>query len=399
MTPCVIPGLVRELMQMFMKKIIILTTIAALMFAASSCNEQTAPAENGSRVGFAFSFFKKVNSTIPGGENVIVSPYSAGVALSMLEVGAEGQTKVEFDNALNGTFYRAEDLSGTSGIIAESANSVWISNMFSVKDRYVEAMEKDFGAFVGNYDFSDPAVVKMINNWCSEHTNGKITEIIDHLDPVLTVMLLANALYFNAPWEQAFNPELTHEDVFHGVGGDEKVMMMYRKGMYEYADFQDFQIIGIPYEGGRYSMYIVLPPEGMGIDSVVPYINEHIYGAAMRMLAPEEVSLTMPKFKLETSMVLDEALRLMGINDAFTMAAEFGGISASGVPVLGTVKQKCYIDVSEKGTEAAAVTSAQIRMTAVRPETVMNVDRPFVFMIADREKDNVLFAGKIVTLK
>ncbi len=383
-------------MNFIMKKFLVIASLAVLFGMAVSCNEQTAPAENGSRVGFALSFFKKVDSTMPRGENVILSPYSAGVALSMLEVGAEGETKVEFDNALNGTFYRAEDLAGTTGMTVKSANSIWINNNFSVRNRYVATLEKDFDAFVGNYDFSDPAIVSMINNWCSENTDGKITEIIDRLDPVLTVMVLANALYFNAPWEQAFNPELTHEDVFHGVSGDAKVMMMYRRGMYEYADFQDFQIAGIPYEGGRYSMYIVLPPEGMDIDSAVPYINEHIYDAAMNRLAPKEISLTMPKFRMETSMTLDEALKKMGVKSAYTMSADFSGISASGVPTLGTVKQKCYIDVSEKGTEAAAVTSAQIRMTAVRPETIMNVDRPFVFMIADRGNDNILFAGKIV---
>ncbi len=380
-----------------MKRSVTLITLAAAFGASVSCQEPAPPAD-GSRIGFAFSFFRNVNSVTPAGENVIVSPYSAGVALSMLELGAEGETKAEFDYALNGTFYRSEDLGGEGDTKAESANSIWISNDFSARSRYVEALEQDFGAFIGNRDFADPATVKEINSWCSANTNGKITEIVDRLNPGM-VMVLVNALYFNAPWAHAFNPDLTHEDVFHGVNGAANVPMMFRKGVYGYAEYQGFQIAELPYEGGRYSMYVVLPPEGMGVDGAVHYLGEDVYNAAMNMLSPKEISLTMPKYRLSASLVLNDALKSMGVRNAFGPSADFGGVSASGRLQLDVVKQKCYIDVSEKGTEAAAVTSSQIRMTSLRPETFMTVDRPFLFMIADRENENILFTGKIVNIK
>ncbi len=378
-----------------MKKFLIISTFAALFAAATSCDEPAAPPTDGSRIGFAFSFFKSVNSVTPYGENVIVSPYSAGVALSMLEVGADGETKVEFDDALNATFYKAEDLGGNDAMTIESANSIWISNDFSVRNRYVETLEKDFDAFIGNRDFSDPATVSEINNWCSEHTEGKITDVVDKLSPDM-VMVLVNALYFNAPWKNAFNPELTHDDVFHGADADVTVPMMFRKGMYKYAEFQGFQVVELPYGGGGYAMYVVLPPEGMSVDSAVPFLGEGIYNSAMNALSMKEVSLTMPKYKLSASLVLNDALGRMGVREAFNSAANFKGVSASGKLQLDVVKQKCYIDVNEEGTEAAAVTSSQVRMTSVRPETIMTVDRPFLFMIADNVKGNVLFAGKIV---
>lgn len=89
----------------------------------------------------------------------------------------------------------------------------------------------------------------------------------------------------------------------------------------------------------------------------------------------------------------------MGIKTAFTPAADFGGIVESGQIAVSEVKQKCFIDVSEKGTEAAAVTSVQIVLTSVRPMCpVMRVDRPFAFIIADGENENMLFAGKIVNM-
>ena len=379
-----------------MKKIILTAAMAAMMGTVSCGQKDPQPAE-GSRIGFALSFFRNVNKSVDPDENVVVSPYSAGVALSMLAEGAEGETKVEFDNALNGTLYKAEDLSGGEGVVAESSNSVWISDNFSIRNRYVSQLQKEFDAFTDVLDFSDPSAPKVINNWCSEHTSGKITEIVDRLSPS-TVLILVNALYFNAPWERAFDPETTHEAVFHGKKADVNVPMMARKAMFNYAEYQGAKMIELPYAGERYSMYVVLPPSGMDPDALIPYIGEKEFDAAMSMLAPKEVALTMPKYKLETSLLLNNTLKNMGIRTAFSGAADFSGISVSGPLKVDFVKQKCYIDVSEKGTEAAAVTSVQVRMTSVRPVVSMNVDRPFIFMIADRNTRDILFAGKIVNL-
>ena len=108
----------------------------------------------------------------------------------------------------------------------------------------------------------------------------------------------------------------------------------------------------------------------------------------------------MPKFRLETSLVLDNPLKKMGISTAYSPAADFNGISESGPLSLGTVKQKCYIDVTEKGTEAAAVTSAQVRLTSASPRPIkrMTVDRPYLFLISDSQTNTILFVGKVVNL-
>ena len=148
-------------------------------------------------------------------------------------------------------------------------------------------------------------------------------------------------------------------------------------------------------------MFVVLPPAGMDADAVLPYVSESAFDAAMGMLVQRDVRLKMPKFNLETSLILNEVLQDMGIRDAFSSAADFKGISAMGPLRLDKVQQKCFIEVAEKGTEAAAVTSAQIRLTSVRPEGApveMKVDRPFFFFIADRNEMQILFAGKIINL-
>lgn len=376
-----------------MKQIIIMAALAAM----TACTGQNVQPAEGSQTGFALSFFRNVNAVAEPDENIVVSPYSAGMLLSMLEAGAEGETRVELDNALNGASFGKEDNESDGDVVVESTNSVWISDDFSVRNRYVSLLENHYDAFITTQNFSDPATVQAINNWCSEHTSGKITKIIDRIGPDM-VMILVNALYFNAPWASAFDEDATAEGIFHGRNGDASVPMMSRRAMYNYAEYQGARMIEVPYEGGRYAMYLVLPPSGMPLDAILPYIGEDQYKAAMSLLKPMEVSLRMPKFKQETSLTLNQTLEKMGVRTAFTSAADFKGISVMGPLKLDVVKQKCYIDVSEKGTEAAAVTSGQIRMTSLRPVVAMNVDRPFLFIIADVEDKEILFAGKIVNL-
>lgn len=380
-----------------MKKYMLMAAMTAVLGLSSCAQTQPQPAE-GSRTGFALSFFKAVNSSAKPGENVVASPYSAGVALSMLAEGAEGQTEVEFDNALNGCLFMAESLGGSDSVTVKSANSIWISDNFSVRNRFVAHMEEDFKADVEVMDFANPATLQSMNNWCSDNTDGKIAKIKDSLSPN-NVMILANALYFKAPWDSPFNPKATQDDTFHGSSGDSEVKMMHRKGAYEYMEYQGCQMIKLPYLDSDYAMYVVLPPAGMDPDAVMPYIGESVFNMAMSMLKPEQVRFSMPKVRLETSMNLNKALGKMGVVTAFSGAADFKEISVSGPLVLDEVAQKCYIDITESGTEAAAVTSAAISLTSVRPQEnvkTMTVDRPYIFFIADSQ--NILFVGKIINL-
>ena len=167
-----------------------------------------------------------------------------------------------------------------------------------------------------------------------------------------------------------------------------------------YAEYEGCQLVELPYEGGRYSMYVLLPSEGLDVNKVIPYLGEKAYGAAIASLQPKEVLLRFPKAKVETSLLLNETLQSMGIKTAFTSAADFKGIAEMGPLVLDQVKQKCFVEISEKGTEAAAVTVAQIRLTSVRPSSyvTMTVNRPYLFFIVDTRNNNVMFAGRVMNL-
>ena len=378
-------------------------TFMALAGAAAllSCGPKyVAPvSEPGSEIDYSMSFIRSVVAVEDKDANLAVSPYSAGVALSMLAEGAEGQTRAEFNKALNDCLFKSEDLGGNDKITVNSVNSLWVDDNFSVRNRYVSLMQKDFDALVTTLSFSDPATVKAINNWCSEHTNGKITEIIDELSPN-DVMVLVNALYFKAPWLNPFDEHMTSSTKFHGSKSVSDVDMMARKAYMNYAEYNGCQLVELPYEGGRYAMYVLLPPEDMDINELIGYLSQESYDAAMNSLQSKEVLLKMPKVKVETSLLLNQSLQHMGIRTAFTGAADFKGISEMGPLSLGLVKQKCYVEISEKGTEAAAVTSAQIRMTALRPSQYvrMTVDRPYLFFVTDKQESNILFAGRIMNL-
>ena len=148
-----------------MKRMMLSAAFAAVVCCMLSCAQQQTPPSEGSRTGFALSFFKHVNKVSAPSENIVVSPYSAGVALSMLEEGAEGQTKVELDNALNGCLFKGDRLDGGEEVVVKSANSLWLDSDFSVRNRYVSTLQDDYDALVETLRFSDPATVRAINNW------------------------------------------------------------------------------------------------------------------------------------------------------------------------------------------------------------------------------------------
>ena len=157
--------------------------------------------------------------------------------------------------------FKAEDLGSSDAITVKSVNSLWVDDNFSIRNRYLFLLQKDFDALATSLNFSDPSTVEAINNWCSEHTNGKITKIIDKLGPN-SVMVLANALYFNAPWLNPFDGSATAKADFNGSVGRSQVDMMVRRGYMNYAEYNGCQLVELPYEGGRYSMYVLLPSEG-----------------------------------------------------------------------------------------------------------------------------------------
>lgn len=380
-----------------MKTVLISTAILALMFTSCTNPNPCQTIAEGSKTAYSLNFFQKTVASLDKDQNMLVSPYSAGCALSMLAEGAEGETKEEILKVLNGIPFKNEKLYSDRDNKVTTANSIWVKNGFPVKKDYLKLIGKDYGALVTNLDFSSPKAVKAINDWCSDNTEGLIPSIIDGIDPSY-VMFLLNALYFKAPWDH-FDRNATMDGTFHGSRGKNKVPFMNTSKSFPYAEYQGCQMVEIPYEGNKYSMIVAMPSKDMDINGLISYLNEDAYNAAIGEMNMRKVALSLPKFKFETSIELNDALKDMGMVKAFGRG-DFGAMTDASVCV-DEVKQKCVIEVSEEGTEAAAVTSIGIRLTSVRPENrpaVMRVDRPFLFLIRSIEDQNILFIGRVMNL-
>ena len=382
-----------------MKKIVSLLGLLPILTAASCGAQQksvsAAPTDNkDARLQFSLDLLAKVAESTPPQENIVVSPYSAGMALSMLTEGARGQTRAQLEKALRGAHYAGPALYADSVNIVSSANSVWVREGFNVKDAYSRLLEETYGAALRVRDFSDPATVGQINGWCAEQTHGRIPKIVSKIDPSM-MMFLINALYFKGLWEDPFSRSATREETFHGVSGDKQVEMMHARRKYGFRELEGFQVVTLPYQGGRYTMMCVLPPKGVSPQQAMAYVDPAYFREAAQA-APEEVALSLPKFKMNTAMVLNQVLKAMGAELPFSGSADFGDITSASV-MVDQVLQKCFLEVNEEGAEAAAVTSISVGLTAVAPSepVVVRFDRPFLFALYANRESEILFEGII----
>lgn len=364
---------------------------------AKSSKPVNADAPEAGRTAFALSLF---NSALSGAgdksANVIISPYSAGMALSMLSDGAAGDTRAELLAALRNSSYAGDVLRQGSGYSISSANSVWLKKGFGILPAYRKAMVDSYRAMTAERDFSSQATVKEINKWCSDNTAGRIPEIIDGISPDM-MMFIINALYFKAPWQYRFDKNSTYPEVFHSPSGDIKTDFMHLSEDFMCGENDACKYAILPYKSGDYRMALLLPAEGTDIDSLLASVSASDIEKAISGASSRKVALSMPKFKVNTTLILNDILGRMGVRRAFGAGADFSGITASGVAV-DQVLQKCFVEVNEEGSEAAAVTSIGVRLTSVRPEGrpfMMKLDRPFVFAIMNSATNDILFAGRI----
>ncbi len=339
---------------------------------------------------------------------ICVSPLSASVALSMAAEGAKGDTRAEmlkvlgFQNIKELRRYYAHLLdileSKESGISLNMANSLWIADDFSVKRRFKSTLRRYYDAEVSCLDFSEPSSAARINTWCADNTAGKIEEIVQSpMDPSLK-MLILNALYFKGEWSEAFNPELTHMDKFHGAYGDvETKFMMKNDVKYKYGVSGSAEILEIPYgKDGNYVMDIVLPSEDMNMEEYLEGFTADIFNELEESMSKRKIShVRIPLFKAECDMSLKGILKNMGIEQAFSSGADFGLISREPL-MVDQVKQKTFIEVNEAGTEAAAVTSIAFMKSSIDHDRIDFVaDRPFIFIIRECNSGIILFNGVV----
>ena len=343
-------------------------------------------------------------------KNVVVSPFSVKMALSMAAQGANGKTLEEMnkviglDETSNEYFRRLiEDAAKDGDITLNIANSVWLRQGLQFNPAYMDILDSYYMAQASTLDFAEPSSKDTINKWVSEKTNGKIEEIVDEIKP-LDIAFLINAIYFNANWSTPFEQGLTSKKDFTLLDGSKvKADLMSKTAHLLYQENNEFQAVELPYgENERYVMRVYLPKEDVKFDKFVKGIDKESLQQWGGDFGSMKGVLELPKFKTEYSNSMKDILISMGIKEAFNSnSADFSKmVTVEGQNVyISEVMHKTYIDVNEKGTEAAAATSIEMSATsAPQPEEMfeMIVDRPFVFTIDDKESGEILFIGAII---
>ena len=337
-------------------------------------------------------------------ENICLSPLSAQFAMAMVANGAEGNTKQEIYTAMQLGDSVNERCRGLLDNISTKtvwskhsevkiANSIWVKDGFDVKKDFIETNRRYFDALVEMAEFNKQTIGH-INDWCSENTNGKIPSIIDRFNDS-DRMLLINALYFKAAWSKPFDENNTTNKKFTTEKGKEiKVPTMMMRSNEQFYSDEVLSIVSKRLQAG-YNMFFVLPNEGVKCDVAAEYLAQNFDSIVMNMNAAD-VTMSLPKFTTDFRMSLKPILENLGIKRAFGNNAQFGGISDEPLSISDVV-QKTYINVNEKGTEAAAVTVAVAGLLSARAPKieVITFDRPFLYAIVKSDNSEVFFAGKV----
>ncbi|MBN2548646.1 MAG: serpin family protein [Anaerolineales bacterium] len=366
---------------------------------------------------FALDFYQATRAA-PG--NLFASPYSLSLALAMTYAGARGDTQTQmaqtlhFDlpqERLHPAFNRldlqlaapVQEDKNQQAFQLSIANSLWGEQSYTFLPEFLDALALNYGAGLRLMDFkgSPEPARKVINDWVYQQTMEKIKDLIPQggIDSS-TRLVLANAIYFKADWLMPFAKEQTGDAPFTLLDGSQvsAPMMSYlRPESLGYVLGSGYQAVELPYVGNTASMVVIVPDQGSfeafeaGFDS--PKLAEIITA-----LQPTIVALQLPKFKFESSYGLKQTLEAMGMLVAFEAGqADFSGMDGTQNLYIGNVYHKAFVAVDEKGAEAAAASAVVMMKNSIMVDMIsLTVDRPFIFLIHDRQSGTILFLGRVV---
>jgi serpin B len=355
---------------------------------------------------FAFDLYQALRTNE---DNLFYSPYSISLALAMTYAGARGETERQMADTLHFTWsqdrlhrvFNALDQALHSRGQGEQAfrlhliNAIWGRRGYGFLPAFLDVLAENYGAGLRTLDFArQPDVSRQeINDWVSDETDKKIQDLLPP-DAISfdTVLVLANAIYFNAAWKSPFHEMATGEDTFTRLDGSQvTVQMMRQLAGFSYVQGQGYQAVELPYEGDELSMVILLPDEGQ-FEAFALALDADRLKEILKGLQRETIHLSMPKFRYESGFQLKERLSTMGMPAAFAQA-DFSGINGVGGLWIDDVYHKAFISVDEKGTEAAAATAVVIEKAMAQQ---VRIDRPFIYVIRDIQSGTILFVGQVV---
>ncbi len=366
--------------------LVLATAAAAAVFPLRSATamEPDVKLLVGGNSTFAFDLYGALRSD-PG--NVFFSPYSISTALAMTYGGARGETEAEMARTLHLPFeggrvhaafahlQAALDEEAEKGNYEWNvANRLWGQRDYDFLPAYLELTERYYGAPLETLDFmgSPEPARQTINRWVEEQTRDRIQDLLPSGSITRdTVLVLTNAIYFLGNWERQFPAEATREAPFFLAGNETvDVSMMHQQGRFRHAAVDGVQLLEMPYQGRRLAMVVVLPESRGGLGAVEDRLSPAALDGWLGRLAPREVSIFFPRFRVESQFNLNETLEELGMPTAFSQDADFSAMSSRRDLAISDVVHKAFVEVDEKGTEAAAATGVVIGRLALPPQPV-----------------------------
>jgi len=358
---------------------------------------------------FAFELYQRIRSEKT---NTFFSPYSISAALAMTYAGARGESEKQISKVLHfetnqkhfHPAYKAlldyiSGLNQKDSIEISTANSMWAQKNYPFRDEYFKLVTGNYDAGLQNIDFRNDTenARKTINKWVEDKTKNKIQNLlVPGILTDLTRLVLVNAIYFYGSWDKAFDVKSTKKfDFFIDDANKVQADFMFKEDQYRFAENEQYKVVEIPYAGKTLSMLVVLPNSPNNIDGLEKQLDKNSYDHWLSMLTERRIKLYLPKFKTTSEFDLSDALKKMGMPHPFSMDADLSGMTGKMDLMIDKVIHKAFVDVSEKGTEAAAATAVVIRAKSMFNMPEFFANRPFIFIIKENKYNNILFMGRI----
>ena len=343
--------------------------------------------------------------------NVFIAPQSIATVLQVLLNGARSRTAAELQQVLGTSNLSLEDMNLAAENLAERlassqtnvalniANALWYRRGVEVKEGFKNANTRFFHATLSALDFDNPQCVQIMNDWAAKNTSGRIKGIIEPPIEPTTSMIIANAIYFKGNWLNQFDSKQTRPRPFHCPDGrDKQAPMMQQSRIFSYREGNAFQAVQLPYFGRELQMQVLLPATNSSVEALLAQIAmDSGRRTFLSGFNDRHGTLMLPRFTMHYSAELVPSLSALGIRSAFNpQQADFSAISSLQLYV-SKVKHQSFVEVNEQGTEAAAVTTGIVALTSAQPmgppPFQMVVDRPFLFVISERQTRSILFIG------
>ncbi len=366
---------------------------------------------------FAFSLYPTIDAAET---NLVFSPYSISSCLSMVYMGARGETESQIQKALHLNIPRKNIAKSDCGLtqsllplksddksyVLNIANAMWVDQGTFLLTDFRYAIEEQFKSKLAKINFAMPTLAtNTINEWISLQTQGKIAALLSSNDiNEQTRLVLTNAIYFQGKWNFAFDPQLTHDWPFHPTPDTSlSVKMLEQTFSVPYYENEFMQAIALPFSGstkgkGSLAFLAILPKSADNFDLLLHELPSQ-FNTWLSSLTPAFIHLKLPKFFSNSRYDLNQPLQELGMENAFDSDANFMGIDGVGNLILSKVIHQTYFLLDENGVTAASATAASLNVTSMpskSPPIQMTLDHPFFFFIVDLKSQEMLFMGKIV---